>query len=617
MLTALAVMVLAYGPPSYEEKYLTGCYDQEEADRCADRQRRWKADIKRYEDELASVEDSQFQAFAKEQEQTIAPAPGAAKIAPQRPSWCAGFTVDQNWTWSSVGRSLRSHTEGRFLNLGGLASAAQVLCRKPEDPVVQKVTASVLQAYVNTTGVSADEAPRNMTWRLDEKLVAAKKALCGALPYDEEMLGAEKTFAETRLTFFGCSPSTNDKTDDAQWTGGHGQFGFKKVLWYLDTDAQPASELVRLAYLLDTVSAPADDYSYKASIAATYAWLQYDMKNLDVAKLQKEFAEAPYKDNAWAQLILSESLGRYRTSAAEFEAFVKKTAKDEDWKNIISGAPEKAVKEWTAQAEKNKAAMQDARDFEGKLFAPSLKAGKGCSAKLRPAFNAWLKGLKARPSEFDNAVAGDMVGSFLLQHLAACEAVEGNEGFARLLEQVRGKARLVRGPRLASYYAAVEAVGQAKADRPKFPLEPNQLWSPAATDIEDRAGEAMKGNSYLNDTNGSVVKAVQKGPKVTKVTFITESYQFMGQSCVATNRIFRINSSGVVEYYSSCKDTGMQTATKRVGDITVPNEFAAGIAPGRYVDFAGPIDPREPHFPVAVYADKSKSKLVNWRGFGL
>jgi hypothetical protein len=618
MLNALVVVVLAYGKPSYDEKYLTGCYENEDAERCKDRQARWQRDIKQWEDEQAADEASRLEAFSKENADVIEPIPGVAKIEAQRPSWCEGRKELEGYAWGSVARYLNSYKSGRAGGVGGLEIAAQVLCRKPDNEAVKRVTGNVLQAYVNATGVSADEATKNLVTRMDQKALSkSKKALCKAIEIDEEAMGGEKTFGLARRAFFGCSPSTDEKVDEMLWNGRGGEFGFSKLLWYLDTDAKPASELVRLAYLLDTLHTPADDYSYKASIAVRYAWMGYDVKNFDAEQLKAEFAEAPYKDNVWAQLMLSESLGAYKLAAAEFEAFVKKIAKDDDWKNIVWAAPEKAIKEWTATNEANKAAMQEARDFEVKLFSPSLKASKGCSAKLRASLTTWIKGLKVKPAEFDRAIAGNMVGSFLLQHLVACEAVEGNNAYSRLLDQVRKESRLVRGPRLAAYYAAVEAVGQAKADRPKFPLEPNQLWSPTANEIEQRVDEVLKQYESLLPIEGSLVKSVAKTPKGLKVTFVTTSYQFMGQSCVSTNRIYRINSSGVIEYYQSCKDTGMQTATSRVDDVTIPNEFATGIAAGRWLNFERTVKDMQSGFPTSVFADKSKAKLVNWYGLGL
>jgi hypothetical protein len=116
---------------------------------------------------------------------------------------------------------------------------------------------------------------------------------------------------------------------------------------------------------------------------------------------------------------------------------------------------------------------------------------------------------------------------------------------------------------------------------------------------------------------GSLVKSVAKTAKGLKVTFVTTSYQFMGQSCTPTNRIYRITAGGVVEYYQSCKDTGMQTATSRVDDVTIPNEFASGIAAGRWVNFQRTVKDMQSGYPMAVYADKSKAKLVSWYGLGL
>ncbi len=299
---------------------------------------------------------------------------------------------------------------------------------------------------------------------------------------------------------------------------------------------------------------------------------------------------------------------------------MKKTAKDADWKNIVYDAPQKAVAAWEASALKYKTAFENSKAVEDQLFQPSLKAAKGCSVKLRADFGAYLKTLKASPAEFDAAVTGDPVGGLLLQRLAACEAIEGNTDYSQLLFAIHEKGRVSRGPRLAAYYATVEAIGDVLKDRPKFPLDPKSLWAPSSdNDLKKRADEAPRKSATtmgLMGSEGSIVKSVQKTPKGTKVAFVTERHQFMSRSCTPTNRIFRIHD-GYIEYYQNCRDAGLQWAEQRTRDIVIPNEFAANIAAGKWVEFAGDPQLQPPALPRAVFSDKSKSKLVNWYGFPL
>jgi hypothetical protein len=603
--TLATLLVLAADRPSFEEKYFTECYEAEDSATCRERQQRWKAKVAEYEAEEKKFEADDFEFFVKETKTTLAPT-GSVKMEAQKPFWCQG-AAKVGFRWTEVPRYFTNLFERNEWDYA--RSIGQKLCERPNDATVQKVVGVLLQYEANKSNVPADEVLRNFGFKMNLDLPAKQKQVCALLPIDEEAMAGTKIFADAERLFFGCN-----YTNVPLWNSNPGQMSFKDVLWYLDSAAQPAAEFHRLVFLLDSLMAPAEDDPYKAQSVARWAWLAYDVKNFDVVRLKKEFAEKPYAKNEWAQLVLSESLGNYASNAKAFEAAVNKIAKDDDWKNIVFNAPVKGIKDWEAQTEKYKSAFDNARDFEAKLFSPSLKAAQGCSSKLKADFHAWLKTVKAKPSEFDNAVAGDAVGSYLLQHLAACEMAEKNP-HGRLLDQARKAGRLTRGPRLAAYYAMLEAAGQVKADRPKFPLNPKQLSGVATQDLENRAAQAAGEMGYYNEGKGSVVKSVSKVAAGLKVTFVTESRQYMSQSCAPTNRILRIDASGNVVYYTLCRETGMKTSNERLEDTVIPLEYATGIAPGRWVEYSGAFKLID--MPMVVYSDKSKSKIVNWRGFGL
>jgi hypothetical protein len=613
MLLTLTLMLLTRQPPNYDEKYVKGCYEYEDQPACDRRHERWNSDIKAYEDEVAEYEADDFKQLTGSKV-TVDAVDGAARIGPLKPTWCEG--VKPNSQWASMPRNLERFKEARSLDFGPLFAVAEMACKRPDDKDVQRFAGYAVQGYANLTHLSAEDAVRNFTLRMGPTLGANKKSLCGALTVDAEAMGPEKTFGETRRTFFGCG----DDSISGQWSGNGMQYGFTQLLWYLDTASQPETELTRLAFLLDTVRTPAADYLYKEASAARYGWVQYDMKGLDTAKLMRELEVEPYKGNAFALVLVSESLGIYQANAKEFEAFVKKMAKDADWKRIVFDAPQKAAVDWEASAAKFKPAFEASKAFEDKLFMPSLKAAKGCSTKLRADFQGYLKTVKAKASDFDSTVASDPVGGLLLERLAACEAIEGNTDYSKVLFEVHDKGRVSRGPRLASYYATVEAIGDVVKDRPKFPLDPRSLWAPRSEgDLQTRADQAPRNSASrigLGDSEGSIVKSVQKTPGGTKVVFITERYQFMSQSCTPTNRILRIHD-GNVEYYMNCRDAGLRWAEQHMHDVLIPNDLATGITAGKWLEFAGDPQEQPPAMPRAVYTDKNKSKLVSWYGFAL
>jgi hypothetical protein len=614
MLTTIALLLLTRFPPNYEEKYITGCYENEDKQTCDSRHERWNRDIKEYEAEVAEYEASDLSRLASSKV-TIEPAEGVAKIAPLKPTWCAG--VKSEASFEALPRNLEGYSDGSIRGWGGLYFAAKVACKKPDDKEVQRFAGYVVQGYANATNASPEAALKNFTFRInEEKVKASKAALCSKLFIDDEDIGSKRMFGKARLSFFGCPKQPGHAESEPQWDSTEGLYGFEPMQYYLDTTSQPESELMRLSYLLDSVHTPEDTHPYKYSRAAEYAWLQHDMRSFDPAKALKELNEEPLNGNEYAALIVSESISVIKNRMAQYEAFVKKTAKDDDWKNILYVVPLKAAKDWESMAAKYKEAFDNSKAFEDKLFQPSLKAAKGCSPKLRADFTAFLKTIKVPAAEFENTVTNHPIGNLLLERIAACEAVDGNSSYSKALNQLQQKGRASRGPRLAAYYASLEAMGEVLKDRPKFPLDPKSLWAPRnANDMQVRASEADKSNAgYYGASEGSVVKSVSKTAKGTKITFVTERYQYMSQSCSATNRIKKIDSNGNLEYYVNCRDTGMKWDEKRVPDVVVPNERAGNITPGKWVDYASTTDDGT---PVRVYSDKSKSKLVNWYGFAL
>jgi hypothetical protein len=56
---------------------------------------------------------------------------------------------------------------------------------------------------------------------------------------------------------------------------------------------------------------------------------------------------------------------------------------------------------------------------------------------------------------------------------------------------------------------------------------------------------------------------------------------------------------------------GMMTVDVTPEPMDVPVDYEAGVRVGSYVELAAD------GFPKAVYADKSKAKVVNFYGFGL
>lgn len=619
MNATLLLIALAAYKPNFEKKYFTECYEREDADTCKRRQERWNSSMEQYKKELAEERDRELGYLKGDAEKVnIKALPGRETVAPLAPTWCKGAIEEEDGNLSAlrqIGSGLNTFADQRYFSFDPLVRSAKAMCFAPDNADVKKLATAMIQVMVNSIGYSSAEAIADLTARLDsESLKKTKAALCEELKISEEAEGDVKSIAVAKWHLFGCDEK--DKLDVGLWLDVGG-IDTNNFAYWLDSAAQVESEALRLAYLL-AVTRNSDDLGANPFRAVQYAMIQQDLPAFDPAKLKKELSGAPYDGNVWATLSISEALGSIKRQGAEYQAAIDQLVKkDEGWKEILVEAPKKAVADWSARAQKFNAALTRSREFEKKAFGPSRKAAKGCSKDLRSDFNAYLKTVNASsPREFSALVVGDSVGSLLLQRLIACEGAEGHGRFAGMLKSTLELGRVLRGPRFAAVYAAIEALGEVKKDRPKFPLEPSSVHAPWNDELLKRFDDSIESvgvKFYDENMHGSVVKSVARQGDKLKVVFITETFQYNPTVCVNTNRIMRITAAGMVEYWRSCHiSKDVVTGIKHLDDAIIPADLGAGIKPGAFVEVTNDRD-----LPLSVYADKSQKKLTAWRGFGL
>ena len=73
-------------------------------------------------------------------------------------------------------RQVENLKDARYLDINGIAKIGLTLCKKPDDKDVQRFAAMVVQSYVNITHVSAEDAVRQLKWRLNPKLVTSNRS---------------------------------------------------------------------------------------------------------------------------------------------------------------------------------------------------------------------------------------------------------------------------------------------------------------------------------------------------------------------------------------------------------------------------------------------------------
>jgi hypothetical protein len=313
-------------------------------------------------------------------------------------------------------------------------------------------------------------------------------------------------------------------------------------------------------------------------------------------------------------VIVKESIGVARLQIATYEEQVKKRIRDPEWNELLVKAPQRAIEAYTASAARYRAEIARSNAFEHKVLGPSKRAGAGCEAQLRKDFLTVYRKLRHADENEAKDSLSDPVAGLLFERLLVCMKIDGNaELAADLFSQLATQSRRSRGPRIAAYYAGLEALGKIKADRERFPVDANAfLWVVGNQDV--LAELSPGGRSTFPTEQKGIVKAIHKTAGGLRVRFEHSSHQEMTRSCTPTNRIVQIRSDGTVQYYMNCHDTGLITVNDTPDEITIPTELAEGIAPGMAMHFR--VNGSRVGYPIAAYADKRKTKLVNYHGFG-
>jgi hypothetical protein len=470
-----------------------------------------------------------------------------------------------------------------------------------------QVAASMIeQDWINLTGLGEADAVESITARIDaDAWKADQQKLCSALTVSDENVGEDRAFMKARQILFGCPNGY------AQW--GEAVSPPDHLQAFLDQSDAPPDELIRLSWILARTRVQFDETNTDHRVL-TYVTDAHDFRALSPAAAQKELEAPPYAGNQYARVVVRESIGRARIGIAKFEDQVKKHIKDPEWNELLVRAPQRAIEGYTASAARYKAEIARSNAFEHKVLGPSKRAGAGCQDQLRKDFlTVYRKLPHASENEAKDSLS-DPVAGLLFDRLLVCMKLHGNADLASdLAAKLVTESRRSRGVRIAAYYGGLEALGKIKADRERFPVDVNGLQSIVGN--QDVLYQVSPGpaSTFPTEEKG-IVKAVRKAADGVHVRFEHSSYQVMTSSCTPTNRIVQIRSDGTVQYYMNCHDTGLKTVNDTPDEITIATELAEGIAPGMAMQFR--VNSSRVAYPMTAYADKRKTKLVNYFGFG-
>jgi hypothetical protein len=544
-------------------------------------------------------------------------APGADKAKAAAPSWCNVVQPVQGYSAGGFRRTLSDR-----VGVDSIALGAQIACKWPKEPAVAHASGVMAQHVMNWTGLKQPQAMEliGLLGQVD-RMKSDKGKLCNALELPEEDEGEEYEFMKARRVLFGCGPN------EAQWWSGADLGNADQMISFLDSATQTPDELARTAFVLSRAAYIFNDKGpYFDKRLSSYTIDQVDLGLLSEAAALKTLEGAPYKGNLYARATVMASASRAKLAASLIKAEVAaKAAKDADWKRFLVTTPQGAIEAMNKAAAQYKDELARSAEFEKKLWGPSKNAMKGCWPALRKDFIEVMKPLKHGNEVEAYESLNEPIPALLFGRLVACAAVEQDPTYANYLLATSREVRATRGPRAAAYYAAAATLSEIIADRSKFPISLQDFrgYAPrsALYDKSMRIPDVNKSKfdvmGWIEDGEGTV-KSVKKNGDTHLVTFVATKVQVMSQSCTETNKIVMWATDGRPIYYRNCTDTGLVWVDTTPGPINVPDEWVTGIKVGAIVKFKATRgkDTRT-GLPVAVYADKKKSKLLNYNGFGL
>jgi hypothetical protein len=556
------------------------------------------------------------------------PDPGREKVEAMKPTWCDLTNKYEGKVMGSRLARTLTRIKDKGWYRGDITTVAEILCTHPDAPDWQKQTGYVVQGWVNTTGLGKDDALAGIRARVQrERWEKQKKEVCGDMEVSGEASEEQKRINSAMRDTFGCGK-------EIYWRMPYARVG-DKLEWFLDKDIEIPSEVMRSYYVLNCLG---HGYELKKSelyVLAGYARCGIDARKLSREKLDKEIKDKGY--NEYQSILAREQLARAKDVGERYQRVIDKLVKsDPVYKRIFYEAPEKAFKSWEKDYNANKAAIDEANAFEGKLYGPSKKAMTGCAKTLRANFAKYVKSKKPKTIKTAQEAATDRIGMILLGNLVACEAAEGNYNGMKMLDELYQKGRLARGPRYAAYYAVLDVLSEIRADRAKFSMEPKMMGYKSIMSFGSRAMELCAAGSkgktpshrpgpsckttVGHDAKG-VVKKVKKTKEGTKILFKTEKWKEEDVECVDTNKIWMIDK-GKVKYFQECTLKGYKWVKHTEKTTIIPNDAAAGIKRGMF--FKGkadyPYDDKKFKrfgFPEAVYKNKKKKRLINFYGIKL
>lgn len=229
------------------------------------------------------------------------------------------------------------------------------------------------------------------------------------------------------------------------------------------TDGPAVSQLARLAVVSDCLPTELDRPTDLIEALRCYP----DLQLLDRAKLDVELDADPRFD-APAKATLRQAMDGARARAETWrKQAAALVAKNPEARAVLFDAPSKALTDWHTAYAANKDGIDAALALSAKV---GTDAGRGCSVPMQRHLSVYVAKKDARTIASATTAMSDSMGYAMVEALARCEQADGEALAAQSLnDTVLAKTtEWHRGPRVAAYWAAVDAIDASDAAQRLF-----------------------------------------------------------------------------------------------------------------------------------------------------
>jgi hypothetical protein len=357
----------------------------------------------------------------------------------------------------------------------------------------------------------------------------------------------------------------------------------------------------------------------KKRVMRNFALCAADGRRLNPAAFEKDLASLSW--TPLAQTVARSRFARARAVSAHLEAaFRARAAKDPDLQRLLFDAPEGAWTKWEADYATWKTEVDAAVAYENTLFGNSNKAMMGCQPALRTNWRKYAAARNATTPEAAELLWSEPIGYVLALANAACEDREGNWWTAGQAYEKLKFARSQRGPRIAGYWAVFDALVDIRADKSSWVFELSDFGKGVHSPYRQRMDYDWNEHESVGDgePEEGEISSVKPSPEGVLVTFKTVKITYDKRACESTGKLWGFGPNGEAIYHQSCKTVGKTTATISPAPMLVPAEAGDKLAVGQLGRFAlgepakGTTMRRG--FPIEIYGDKTKKKLIVYRG---